>query len=367
MNPPAAQQNPTPAGVTAFLNVDFANLENYANPALPAHYDASLAPLDNQPNGVAISNRVATLGRVLFYDRRLSVNNAVSCASCHQQTAGFGDRTRFSAGFSGVAFTSAHGMRIGNVRYYRPGSMFWDKRAATLEAQATQPIQNEIEMGWTAAAGGIPALINKMSSTSYYADLFTLAFGDAAVTESRIQTALAQFERAMVSAGSKWDSGYASVFSATAPNRNLNVDLPNFTTEENRGRLLFMNSRANGGLDCAACHVPPTFALAANSDSNGLDAGETRIFKSPSLKNVAAGGPYMHDGRFSTLEEVVEHYNSGVRVGPALDNRLRVGQGAQPRQLNLSPQDKAALVAFLRTLDDASFLNDSKFGNPFKQ
>ena len=102
----------------------------------------------------------------------------------------------------------------------------------------------------------------------------------------------------------------------------------------------------------------------ANSRSNGLDAGETRIFKSPSLKNIAVGGPYMHDGRFTTLEQVVEHYNSGVQVGPALDNRLRAGQGA--RRLNLSQADKDALVAFMRTLDDSTLLTDTRFSNPFK-
>lgn len=363
---PATSTITTPAGVTTFTTIDFNAIDNYANPTLPAYYDASVTVLDNSPNGSVISSRVATLGRVLFYDRRLSVNDAVSCASCHQQASGFGDPRRFSAGFTGTAFTSAHTMRLGNVRYYRPGSMFWDKRAASLEAQATQPIQNEIEMGWTPAAGGIPGLINKMGTTAYYSDLFTLAFGDAAITEARIQTALAQFQRAMISSGSRWDTGYATVFSATAPNRSLQLDLPNLTTEENRGRALFMNPPPAGGGNCAACHVPPTFALAASSDSNGLDAGETRLFKSPSLKNMGVGGPYMHDGRFATLEEVVEHYSTGVRPGPALDARLRAGNG-QPRLLNLSPADKAALVAFLKTLDDTVLNTDRRFGDPFRR
>jgi cytochrome c peroxidase len=154
------------------------------------------------------------------------------------------------------------------------------------------------------------------------------------------------------------------VFNAAAPNRNLNVDFPNFTAQENRGRQIYMTGAAQGGGGCAACHLPPTFSLAANSQSNGLDAGETRIFKSPSLKNIAIGGPYMHDGRFATLEQVVDFYNTGVQAGPALDNRLRQGGGGgQPLQLNLNATDRAALVAFLRTLDDTSLNVDPRFSN----
>ncbi len=353
----------TPLGVTDFTTISFTALANYAAPILPPYYDATVTPDDNTPPGNAISDRVATLGRVLFYDRRLSTNDTTSCASCHQQANGFTDPRRFSTGISGTAFTSAHAMRLGNLRYYRPGSMFWDKRAASVEIQATVPIQNVIEMGWDAAAGGMPALITKMNATSYYPDLFTFAFGSPTITETRIQQAIAQFERAMLATSSRWDTGYATVFSATGPNRNLGVDLPNLTAQENRGRTLFMGGP--GGLNCESCHAAPTFSLGPNAQSNGLDAGETRIFKSPSLKNVAVSGPYMHDGRFATLAEVIEFYDHGVQNGPALDNRLK--QGGVPRVLNLSAADKAALVAFLATLDDTSLNTDPKFSNPFKK
>ena len=155
------------------------------------------------------------------------------------------------------------------------------------------------------------------------------------------------------------------MFSATAPNRNLNVDLPGFTAEENRGRQLCMAGPGAGGAGCSTCHVAPSFALAANSDSNGLDAGETVLFKSPSLKNVALSVAFMHNGRFSTLDQVVEHYNSGVQAGPALDNRLR-GPGGAPQRLNLSAADRAALVAFMRTLTDSSLNTDPRFSSPFR-
>jgi len=360
----AAAPAPVAPAATALpgLSIDLANLPNYAAPVLPAYYNAGVLADDNTPTNNRATNAAATLGRVLFYDRQLSVNNTVSCASCHQQAQGFGDPRRFSLGFAGGA-TTAHAMRLGNVRYYAPGSMFWDKRASTLEVQATQPIQHPVEMGFDASAGGLPTLLAKLQALPYYPALFTAAFGDAAVTEARVQRALAQFQRAMVATGSRWDAGYAANFNPALADEGLGTPIASFTAQEERGRQLFMLGRGQGGQACAACHVPPTFALAANSRSNGLDAGETTIFKSPSLKSVSRSGAFMHDGRFSSLEQVVEHYNSGVQAGPALDNRLQAGNA--PRRLNLSEADKAALVAFLRTLDDTALAADPKFASPF--
>ena len=353
----------TPAGVTEFTTLNLSALSNYAAPVLPAYYDTTTTALDNAPS--AISDKVATLGRVLFYDKRLSINDSIACASCHQQATGFDDPRRFSVGFSGAAFTTAHAMRLGNVRYYQPGSMFWDKRAASVEAQASQPIQHAVEMGFTAAAGGIPALITKMNASTYYPDLFTFAFGNSAITEARIQQALAQFERAMISSSSKWDTAYAQVFNPNANNRGLGTTLPGFTTQEDRGRQLFITGPNAGGAGCGACHQPPTFALVANSRSNGLDAGETIVFKAPSLKNVGLSKAFMHDGRFASLAEVVEHYNSGIKMGDALDNRL--APNGVPLRLNLTSDDKAALVAFMNTLTDTSLTTDAKFSDPFKK
>jgi cytochrome c peroxidase len=170
----------------------------------------------------------------------------------------------------------------------------------------------------------------------------------------------------MISSNSRWDTAYAQVFSAAAQNRNVNVTLPGFSDAENRGRQLFMTAPNAGGAGCAACHVPPSYALAANSDSNGLDAGETVIFKSPALKNIGVSQAFMHDGRFATLDQVVEHYNSGIQAGPALDNRLS-GPGGNPQRLNLSAADKAALVAFMQTLTDGTLNSDPKFSDPFKK
>lgn len=360
---PASQS--TPAGVATATTIDFAHVDNYAAPTLPAYFDATVAALDNSPASNTIDDRVATLGRLLFHDLRLSTNNRASCASCHQQRFGFTDPMRFSNGISTAGTTDFHAMRLGNLRYWRPGTMFWDRRAANAETQASHPLHTLVEMGWGDNAGGIDALIRKMAATGYYPELFAWAFGDTAITEPRIQQALAQFVRAMVSHDSRWDAGYARVFSPAAPNRALDVDLPDFTPQENRGRHLFMASVGDGGAGCASCHVPPTFALAATARSNGLDAGETRLFKAPSLRSVGLTGPYMHDGRFATLAEVVEFYVSGVRDGPALDPRLRDGDG--PRRLALDAADRAALVAFLKTLDDPVLASDPRFGDPFRR
>lgn len=350
--------------VQPVLAIDLTAPANYANPTLPQYYDNSVANLDNTPANDPVNNAIATLGRVLFYDVALSVNDGISCASCHQQRIGFDDDEQFSTGFAGGPdVTGAHAMRLGNIRYFEGGAMFWDRRAASIEGQATQPIRDVVEMGWD-NNGGLPALITKMEGRSYYPALFTFAFGDDAISEERIERALAHFQRAMISSDSRWDRAYAMVFAPGAPNRALDQALPGFTASENRGRELFMTGPNAGGVGCAACHRPPTFALDVNSRSNGLDAGETVIFKSPSLKSVSRSTFFMHDGRFTTLAQVIDHYDSGIQPGPALDNRLRVGN--QPRRLNLTPADKQALVDFLLTLDDETLAADARFSNPFR-
>ena len=323
-----------------------------------------MAALDNTPVGDPIDDRIATLGRVLFHDRRLSVNDAVACASCHRQATGFDDPARFRVGFSGTAFTTAHAMRLANLRYWAPGSMFWDRRAASAALQASQPIQHPVEMGFDASNGGIAALLSKMAGIVYDPELFEFAFGDAAITEARIQRALAHFERAIVSSDSRWDRGYAALATPQAPNPPLGSTVPGLSASENAGLLLFIRGPQAGGLGCAGCHVPPSFALAANSRSNGLDAGESRVFKSPSLKNVGTSTAFMHDGRFSTLAQVVDHYDAGIQNGPVLDNRLR--PGGTPLRLGLTPTQKQDLVAFLSTLADPTLAADPRFGSPFK-
>lgn len=356
-------------GVSQYTSLDLNAPENYTAPTLLAHYDANVLTTRNQTAANVTTDKGATLGRVLFNDVRLSFNNTKSCASCHGQSDGFVDKAQFSTGFAG-GLTPAHAMRLGNVAFYQGNSMFWDKRATSLEDQATDPIQDPIEMGFDAAHGGFSALLAKMQTLPYYPELFQWAFGDNTITESRIQNALAQFQRSMISANSKWDRAYAVVYSSNGSvNSPQNLgrslagnDIPvadRFTASEDRGRALFIQPPNNDGKGCAGCHQPPTFALNANSRSNGLDAGETIIFKSPSLKNVALSGRFMHDGRFSTLEQVLAHYATGIQAGPARDNRLPVGG------IGMTPQEQADIVAFLNTLTDPTLNADTRFGNPF--
>lgn len=355
----------TPKAVTDVTTIDFARVANYSAPALPAYFDATVKALDNAPASNPVNDRVATLGRVLFYDLRLSTNDHAACASCHQQAIAFTDAMRFSNGISTAATTEFHAMRLGNLRYWQPGTSFWNRRAASVEAQTSIPFHSLIELGWGGAAGGFDALTAKMGRTGHYPALFAWAYGSPEITEPRIQQALAQFVRAMVSSSSRWDAGYAQVFAAGKPNRAVDADLPGFSAQENRGRHLFMTDVAKGGAGCSSCHLPPTFALAADARSNGLDAGETRLFKAPSLRSIGLTGPYMHDGRFSTLSEVIDHYDRGVQDGPALDKRLR--RGGAPQRLNLSAADRAAIAAFLMTLNDTALTTDPRFSDPFRR
>ncbi|MEM6377073.1 MAG: cytochrome c peroxidase [Bacteroidota bacterium] len=339
---------------------------NYSNPNLPPYFtNGAAGDLDNTPNDNRIMNTTATLGRVLFYDNNLSANNTIACASCHIQDKGFSDPDQFSTGFDG-GLTGRHSMSLANARYYENGRFFWDERAATLEDQVLMPIQDHVEMGMT-----LEELVTKLQAKEYYDILFTDAFGSNEVTSERISLALAQFVRSMVSYQSKYDVGLRM----TNPG-NPNQPLPNFTDLENLGLRIFTDPQLGG---CAGCHSTP-LQTGIGAQNNGLDlrtvdeglgavTGNPRDdgkFKSPSLRNIGVTGPYMHDGRFATLLEVVEHYNSGVQAHPNLDPRLRNGPGnPQPKRLNLSEQEKQALVAFLNTLTDEVFLTDEKFSDPF--
>jgi len=344
--------------------LNLARLLNYSRPEWPAHYDAVLQGQPNAPADNPVTDAGATLGRVLFFDRRLSINNRVSCASCHRRDAAFSDVERFSVGFSGTRRTAVHSMRLANIRFFAPRVTLWSRRGGTVEAQATLPIRDSVEMGFDEPHGGFDAAVTRMRGLPYYAELFTLAFGDADITEMRVQRALAQFMRAIVSLDSRFDREFARVFSPERADRGAALPFAGFSAEENCGKQLFVLSREQGGVECAECHAVPTFALAATARSNGLDAGEHRVFKAPSLKSVAVTGPYMHDGRFDTQEQVVAHYDAGSQDAPALDQRLH-DEGGRPVRLQVSAADRAALVAFLRTLTDSTLARDERFSDPF--
>ena len=361
---PVIPTDPVVGGVdmSDYFSLNFEALENYSNPDYPIHYINVIGD-NNEPNNNITTNSGATLGRILFFDKQLSINDAVSCASCHQQGIAFTDNDQFSTGFDGIGVTGAHSMRLLNARFYEGQSFFWDKRAPTLEAQTTEPIINSVEMGFDASNGGLDALITKMNAIAYYPALFETTFGDETITVDRIQRALAQYIRAMVSTDSRFDEAFAQNYNPNVQGNGIGQNFPQFTAEENLGKRIFTTNQ--GGINCAGCHQIPTFALNDNVRGIGLDPNETTIFKAPSLKNIATSARFMHDGRFSSLAEVVEFYNSGIQPGPMLDNRLM--QNAQPVRMNLSETEKQALIAFLETLTDNTVVNDPKFSDPFLQ
>ena len=347
---------------------------NYANPEVPEHFrvetmffhdQRAVMDEDNTPANNPITDAGATLGRVLFYDKNLSANRTVACASCHKAEHGFSDDQVLSEGFEG-GLTHRHSMGLTNARFYRQGGFFWDQRAETLEAQVLMPFQDEVEMGMT-----LETLVARVDAGDYYPALFEAAFGDADVTSERISAALAQFVRSLFSAGSKYDQGRAMV-------ENRGTFFPNFTDEENAGKALFVQPPPRGGFACFICHQGEAF-IAQDVSNNGLDAdfsldrgygGVTNNirdgakFKVPSLRNVALRAPYMHDGRFATLEEVIDHYSEGIQPNPNLGAPFGVVNG-QATRINMSAAQKSALIAFLNTLTDMDMVNDPKFADPF--
>ncbi|NND99887.1 MAG: cytochrome-c peroxidase [Pirellulaceae bacterium] len=338
--------------------------------ALPAHFKAAAARFDNTPADNPITDHGATLGRVLFYDKSLSVNATTSCASCHQQKFAFTDPRKLSVGFGDQA-VDRNSMSLINVRYYAGGRMFWDERAETLEQQVLMPIENDLEMGHD-----LRELVQQLRADPIYPPLFKSAFGSQEIDKARIARALAQFVRAIVSYRSRYDMGRAQVDSVLSA-------FPNFNEQENYGKELFFGRAA-----CAACHLEDSqreagrgqtaFFYVAQPAANGIDSGEDKDdsgmgrstkrnkdigkFKVPSLRNIELTAPYMHDGRFHTLEQVVEHYNWSVRPHPNLDARLA---DFAANGMALPEREKVALTKFLLTLTDEALIKDQRFSDPF--
>ncbi|GAB5536752.1 MAG: hypothetical protein Rubg2KO_30010 [Rubricoccaceae bacterium] len=325
----------------------------YANIALPAYLN--VPPVqgdDNTPEDNAITDAGATLGRVLFYDRRLSQNEAISCSSCHLQSMGFSDPEALSTGFDGGK-TGRNSMGLAFARYYENGHFFWDERAATLEDQVLMPIQDPVEMGMT-----LEGVVARLEATTFYPDLFEDAFGTPEITSDRMARAMSQFVRSIVAPNSRYD--VARQQAGGPPGQRL----AGLTAQENAGLELFFE----GGL-CSRCHVTDLF-VGDEARNNGLDATITDEgagggrFKTGSLRNIALTAPYMHDGRFSTLDEVIDHYSTGIRESDNLDPRLRDAQG-RPIQMRFTTVEHAALIAFLNTLTDETLATDVRWSNPF--
>ena len=351
------------------INLD--NLDNYANQSVPAYITK------NNSQGNLITNAGATLGRVLFYDKKLSSNNTISCSSCHIQSKAFGDGSIASQGVNGR--TGRHSMRLINVRFANERKFFWDERAINLETQTTMPIKDHGEMGFSGQNGDLSFadLIVKLTAVGYYKELFKFVYGSEEITEVKIQNALSQFIRSIQSFDSKYDAGRV-----LAPNEAQ--PFTNFTAEENLGKNLFLTPpvfdtngfRTGGGIGCNACHNAPEFDIHPNSLSNGIGGSinggpDFTNTRAPSLRNIAnplgePNGPMMHTGVITSLQAAIGHYgdlSNAAANNPNLDPRLKPNGRGQ--QLNLRSNEVDAVIAFLKTLSGNDVYTNTKWSTPF--
>jgi len=313
-------------------------------------------PLNNEN---PLTKEGIALGRRLFYDSILSRNYTMSCASCHNINFGFTDNNKiFSEGINGIPGVR-NSMPLYNLAYY--DAFFWDGRASSIEAQALQPVpaHNEMDLAWDIAQ-------ERIRQHPEYPRLFMQAFPMQIIDSMLITKAIAQFERTLISGNSKFDK--------------VKRGEAFFTDDELEGYLL-MND-FNGG-DCLHCHPVESNALITtlNFRNNGLDAATTvddfedkghglvtgdpndnGKFKVPSLRNVTLTAPYMHDGRFASLDEVLDFYSTGVKLSPTIDPKMEF---AASGGVNLTATEKLQIKAFLATLTDSSFIQNPEFKNPF--
>ena len=306
---------------------------------------------DDVPNGIQLRSQIseddksAALGRLLFYDTQLSRNNNISCASCHKQAFAFAEEKATGEGlFSDKLSRNSTALTYAGFR----GRLFWDGRVFSLDEAVLEPIVNHSEM----AMSNMEEVADKLSNSDLYVSLFNEAYGVEGPNAETIGMALASFIGSMYSFDSKFDDG-------------REIGFANFSESESRGMELF-----NGKANCDVCHQGVNFDSYYRAANIGLDLeyadqglGNGK-FRVPSLRNIDQTGPYMHDGRFETLEEVIEHYNSGIRNHPNLEWWFKDAD-QKPLRLNLTEQEKSDLLAFMMTLTDHSLVFDERFSNPF--
>jgi len=391
-------------GAAAFLNlgmppvlvgIDLGNLLNYENQPVPSYITR-----DNMPDSNPITDEGSTLGRVLFYDPMLSINNEVSCSHCHQQEHAFSDLAELSSGVGGN--TERHSMRLVNIRFGEDSLFRWDRSAGTLEEQMLIPIHHADEMGYSGTGGqaNMDDLIAEMQATDYYPALFEFAFGSSIITEELMAKALAQFVRSIQSFDSKYDEGRVLVDS------DLD-NFPNFTPAENAGKLLFLtdfefetdtieeqtvgggiesfvvSKRISGGFNCGACHRAPEFDIDPNSLNNGfirnaeIEPGEPifdfNVTRSPTMRDLIKpdgqnlNGGMFHIGEAMQLFGIMAHYEFR-QIEPTNDNLdSRYVPDGLPQFLNATQQESNQLNAFLRTLSGEAVYTDERWSNPFNE
>ncbi len=321
---------------------------------VPSHFPKAIIP-ENNP----MSLEGVTLGKKLFYDKKLSLDNTISCASCHEQKSAFSDPKKYSEGVNG-ALGNRNSMSLVNLAWQ--DFFFWDGRSKTLEEQILEPIPNPVEMhqSWEEA-------VKKIYANDNYRAQFYRVFKTELIDKTLISKAIAQFLRTLISGTSKYDVMYKieNSLSLTESEKIIKNQISN---QEWAGYDLF---KSLNGADCFHCHNGPLMQVKKFSN-NGLDASPLDFgreiitgnpndkgkFKVPSLRNIALTAPYMHDGRFATLDEVIEHYSSGVHVSPTIDPLIEyANQGG----VQLDAEQKMLLKAFLNTLTDFEFVSNMEF------
>jgi cytochrome c peroxidase len=334
----------------------------YSAQAFPEEWltDPALQLFGNIGSDIEVTDAGATLGRVLFFDPSMSADGTVSCSSCHAQANAFADSEAKSVGVSGVP-TERNAMGLFNFRYQR--RFFWDMRTVGLAQQVLEPIAHPDEMALSLAE-----LPGRLMEQPYYAALFEAAFGSEEINSDRVASALAQFLMCMRSYSSRYDAGRSNGF-------------VNFSESERMGKDLFFN----GETRCNQCHsglnlfstqpfvngLELDYAAAGDGGIGSLsdDPYDDGRFKTVSLRNIGLTSPYMHDGRFATLHEVVDFYANGIQHHPYLDERLSVNgfgvPGQEPYQLSLSAEERSALVDFLITFNDTLMTTSVWLSNPF--
>ncbi|HEY4147434.1 MAG TPA: cytochrome c peroxidase [Chitinophagaceae bacterium] len=301
------------------------------------------------------------LGRLLFYEPLLSANDKISCASCHQQKKAFTDGRSFSPGVD-QSLTTRNAMTLANLLWVK--NLFWDGRAASLEEQAVTPLTAPHEMGRS-----LEASAHKLSHTAPYPFLFKEVFGSDTISGERIVKAIAQFERTLISANSRYDQ-YLQGSYQPRPEEAAGMALFNSESQ--------LPGSGRRGAGCAHCHGgPKTFNELYHN--NGLDslpkdpgretvtgiAADWGRFRMPTLRNIALTAPYMHDGRFKTLEEVIDHYSEHIEQSPSLSALLQnTPKDITGRGLHLTAAGKKNILSFLNMLTDSTFINDPRFSDP---
>lgn len=322
---------------------------------IPSHFPAMQIPADNPMTVEGVE-----LGRRLFYEPKLSLDNSISCASCHSPQSAFSDDKPLSTGVNGTQGTR-HSMALVNLGWQQ--FFFWDGRSKTLEAQILEPVPNPVEMhqSWDQA-------VAKLTADGSYRNDFFRAFGEEGIDKTKASKAIAQFLRTMISGNSRFDVMYKIENSIPLSAKDQQITI---TPEEWGGYDLF---KSLNGADCFHCHNGPLMQVQKFSN-NGLDATFTDAgrqdvtgnindrgkFKVPTLRNIELSAPYMHDGRFQTLDQVIEHYSSGIHQSPTIDPLIEF---ANEGGVHLDAEQKGLLKTFLKTLTDHEFVNNPKFQKP---